>query len=302
VNTGLAWIFGSSRSGSTWLTKMLGDLDPRVVAIDDPHLGHHLGVWRPISLAWGAAEEIPNLTTLPEVKADHKSYFFSERYRDAWEPALRDLITRRFMAQVAAESPPEADVHRQVAVVKEPGSQAAGLLLSLFPDSSLVFLLRDGRDVVDSWVDAYQDGSWAIEGGAFSAADEGRLPLVRWLSSVWAYRTSVVFEAFESHPASSRVLVRFEDLRRDTGGELERIAATLGLSTADADLDRVAKIHSFERLPPSQTGTRCVTRSGQSGGWRVNLTEAEQAAMLEIMRPQLERLGYQGNRHLAHAA
>jgi hypothetical protein len=46
----LAWIFGSSRSGSTWLLRMLAALDG-VVAIDDPHLGHHLGVWRPISLA-----------------------------------------------------------------------------------------------------------------------------------------------------------------------------------------------------------------------------------------------------------
>ena len=302
MNAGLAWIFGSSRSGSTWLTKMLGDLDPRVVPIDDPHLGHHLGVWRPISLAWGAAEEIPKLTTLPEIKADHESYFFSERYREAWEPALRDLVSRRFMAQVEAEAPPGADVSRQMAVVKEPGSQAASLLLSLFPSSSLVFLLRDGRDVVDSWVDAYQDGSWAIEGGAFPAAEEGRIALVRWLSSVWAYRTSVVFEAFESHPEESRVLVRFEDLRQDTCAELQRIAATLGLSTADADLDRVAEIHSFERLPSSETGSGNVTRSGQSGGWRENLNEAEQAAMMEIMQPQLERLGYAGDRRLARVA
>ena len=281
---------------------MLADLDPRAIPIDDPHLGHHLGVWRPISLAWGAAEEIPQLTTLPQVKSDHESYFFSERYRDAWEPGLRDLISRRFMAQVEAESPPDAPLEHQVAVVKEPGSQAARLLLSLFPTSSLVFLLRDGRDVVDSWVDAYQDGSWAIEGGAFPAAEDRRIALVRWLSSVWAYRTSVVLEAFDAHPGESRVLVRFEDLRRDTCAELERIADTIGLSTAEADLDRVAEIHSFERLPSSKTGSGSVTRSASSGGWRENLTAVEQAAMAEIMGPQLERLGYGDRAHLASAA
>ena len=302
MRAGLAWIFGSSRSGSTWLTRMLRDLDSRVVPIDDPHLGHHLGVWRPISLAWGAAEEIPQLTTLAKVKSDHESYFFSERYRETWEPALRDLISTRFMAQVEAESPAGADLERQVAVVKEPGSQAAGLLLTLFPESSLVFLLRDGRDVVDSWVDAYQDGSWAIEGGAFPAADEGRLPLVRWLSSVWAYRTSVVLDAFEAHPSERRVLVRFEDLRRDTCAQLERIAGTLGLSTATGDLDRVAEIHSFERLPSSKTGTGSVTRSGASGGWRENLNAEEQAEMTKIMGSQLERLGYTGDPRLATAA
>lgn len=302
MKSGLAWIFGSSRSGSTWLTKMLADLDPHVVAIDDPHLGHHLGVWRPISLAWGAAEETPQLTTLAAVKADHESYFFSERYREAWEPALRDLVSARFMAQVTHETPAGSDPSNRVAVVKEPGSQAAGLLLSLFPESSLVFLLRDGRDVVDSWVDAYRDGSWAIGGGAFPAADGGRIALVRWLSSVWSYRTSAVLEAFDAHPRERRVLVRFEDLRRRTCAELERIACTLRLTTASDALDRVAELHSFERLPASKTGTGSVTRSGGSGGWRDNLTPDEQAAMMEIMGPQLERLGYAGDPRLVSAA
>src|SRR5918996_4473775 len=96
----LVWIFGSSRSGSTWLLRMLASLD-EVVPIDDPHLGHHLGVWRPISLAWGAAEHPPELTTLDRVKHDKDSYFFSDRYRDAWQPALRQLIVDRFDAEVA---------------------------------------------------------------------------------------------------------------------------------------------------------------------------------------------------------
>jgi hypothetical protein len=292
VDAGLGWIFGSSRSGSTWLTKMLADLDRRVVAIDDPHLGHHLGVWRPISLAWGAAEEVPRLRTLPDVKADHESYFFSERYREAWEPGLRRLISERFMAQVAAEAPADARPEDMVAIVKEPGSQTAGLLLTLFPDSSLVFLLRDGRDVVDSWLDAYQDGSWAIEGGAFPAADFGRLALVRWLSSVWSFRTSEVLDAFDNHRADRRVLVRFEDLRRETAAELGRISEVVGLTADSAAVEEVARRHAFEELPAEETGSGSVTRSGRVGGWRENLAEDEQQAMAEIMGPQLRRLGY----------
>src|SRR5690606_22539155 len=95
----LVWIFGSSRSGSTWLLRMLSSLRG-VVPIDDPHLGHHLGVWRPISLAWATAEHPPDLTTLDRLKHDKDSYFFSDRYRDAWAPALRQLIVDRFDAQV----------------------------------------------------------------------------------------------------------------------------------------------------------------------------------------------------------
>ena len=41
----------------------------------------------------------------------------------------------------------------------------ADLLLDLFPRSRFVFLLRDGRDVVDSWLAAYRPGSWAPRRG-----------------------------------------------------------------------------------------------------------------------------------------
>ncbi len=96
----LVWIFGSSRSGSSWLLRMLSELT-QAVAIDDPHLGHHLGVWRPIPLAWAAADSLPELTTLTEVKRHKESYFFSDRHRDAWAPALRELIVARFDAQAS---------------------------------------------------------------------------------------------------------------------------------------------------------------------------------------------------------
>src|SRR5215213_652877 len=137
----LAWIFGSSRSGSTWLLKMLSDLEG-VVPIDDPHLGHHLGVWRPIPLAWAACEDPPRLSTLLDIKAEEPGYFFAERYRDAWEGPLRDLIGARFEAQATAarvEDPAGAAAF----VVKEPGSHVAPFLAKLFPDSKVIFLLRD---------------------------------------------------------------------------------------------------------------------------------------------------------------
>ena len=98
IDPRIAWIFGSSRSGSTWLLRMLSDLKG-VVPVDDPHLGHHLGVWRPIPLAWAACEDPPELATLLDVKADEPGYFFADRYRDAWWDPLRLLIRARFEAQ-----------------------------------------------------------------------------------------------------------------------------------------------------------------------------------------------------------
>jgi ribosomal protein L34E len=288
----LAWIFGSSRSGSTWLLKMLSDLEG-VVPIDDPHLGHHLGVWRPIPLAWAACEEPPPLSTLLEVKAREPGYFFAERYRDAWWEPLRALVAARFEAQ--AESAREAA--EAAFVVKEPGSHVAPFLAELFPQSKLIFLLRDGRDVVDSWLDAYSEGSWAIPGGAFPVSQEGRIPLIRWLSEVWAFRSREVRKAYEARAEGDRIMVRYEELRDQTEACLTRICAMIGIEAAR--VPEVVKAHRFERLPRTAKGPRRVVRQARPGGWRDNLSRAEQRAMHEVLGDALVEFGYEPDEQLA---
>ena len=293
----VAWILGSSRSGSTWLLRMLTDLDG-IAGVDDPHLGHHLGVWRPLPLAWATAQSRPELRTLTEVKREKPDYFFSDRYRDAWLPALRELIAARFGAQLAdAGGGPDS-----VLVVKEPGSHAADLLLDALPGSRLIFLLRDGRDVVDSWLDAYQRDSWAIEEGAYAVAREGRLPLVEWLSSVWSYRTRVVADAFERIAPERRVRIRYEDLLADPARELGRACAALGVPTDSQRIAEVAAARSISRVAPEERGSLQEVRSAEPGGWQANLEPAEQRAMHEIMGPELERFGYPAARPPAVAA
>lgn len=283
----LTWIFGSSRSGSTWLLRMLSDFE-KVVPVDDPHLGHHLGVWRPIPLAWAAAKgEPPELKTLLELKGDERGYFFSERHRDSWWQPLRVLISARFDAQ--AEDCGTAAAEARI-VVKEPGSHVAPLLGELFPAAKLIFLLRDGRDVVDSWLDAHRDGAWAIPGGAFPVSEGGRIPLIRWLSAVWAYRSRAVRSAFEALPAENRLMLRYEDLLDETERSLEEVCDLVGLDGGRAP--EVAARHRFERLPAKKRGPRRRQRSARPGSWQQNLTAAEQAAVHEEISDALAEFGY----------
>jgi sulfotransferase family protein len=287
----LAWIFGSSRSGSTWLLKMLSDLSP-VVPIDDPHLGHHLGVWRPIPLAWAACEDPPRLSTLLEVKAEEPGYFFADRHRDAWEEPLRELIRARFEAQAEGVEASEAAF-----VVKEPGSHVAPFLAGLFPRSKVIFLLRDGRDVVDSWLDAYSEGSWAIPGGAFPVSEEGRIPLIRWLSEVWAFRSREVRKAYEARAAEDRILIRYEDLRGDAETLLAQICGMIEVDPGP--VPEVVEAHRFEKQPRAARGRQRFIRRARPGGWRENLSPAEQHAMHEVMGETLAEFGYDVESQLA---
>lgn len=282
----LVWIFGSSRSGSTWLLRMLSELD-RVVPIDDPHLGHHLGVWRPIPLAWATCEEPPELTTLLDVKAGEPGYFFAERHRDAWAEPLRALIRARFEAQAAELGVAEAPTF----VVKEPASHVAPFLTELFPSSKLIFLLRDGRDVVDSWLAAYREGTWAIPGGAFPVSREGRIPLIRWLATVWAHRSRAVQRAYDARRLEDRILIRYEDLRERTPEVLAETCKRFGLDPAG--LQEVVERHSFEGLPEAERGPQREVRCATPGSWREHLSPTEQLVMHEALGAALEEFGYE---------
>jgi hypothetical protein len=287
----LAWIFGSSRSGSTWLLRMLSELD-RVVPIDDPHLGHHLGVWRPIPLAWATSKDLPKLGTLADYKRKKRDYLFSDSYRDTWIPKLRELIAARFEAQAADDLAGSANVDKPIVVVKEPGSHAADTIMDLFPDSALIFLLRDGRDVVDSWLDAYRDGSWATEEGAYPLDDAGRPALIRWQSSVWLHRTEVVQETYERTDPERRVLIRYEEMRDEPATALARICAVLGVDAKRKELERIATANEFSRVPKSRKGKGREIRRAKPGGWADHMSREEIIEMHQILAPKLDELGY----------
>ena len=287
----LAWIFGSSRSGSTWLLRMLSELE-RVIPVDDPHIGHHLGVWRPIPLAWATAKDPPKLGTLADFKRKKRDYLFSDRYRDTWVPQLRDLISARFEAQAAQDIAAAGGIDQPIVVVKEPGSHAADTIMDVFPQSSLIFLLRDGRDVVDSWLDAYKDGSWATDEGAYPLDDTGRPALIRWQSSVWLHRTEVVQETYARTEPKRRVLIRYEEMRADPVAALERICSMLGIEVSREQLDEIAGTHSYSSVPKADKGAGREIRRAEPGGWTDHMTRQEIIEMHDILAEKLDELGY----------
>jgi hypothetical protein len=270
---------------------MLSELE-RVIPVDDPHIGHHLGVWRPIPLAWATAKDPPKLGTLADFKRKKRDYLFSDRYRDTWVPQLRDLISARFEAQAAQDIAAAGGIDQPIVVVKEPGSHAADTIMDVFPQSSLIFLLRDGRDVVDSWLDAYKDGSWATDEGAYPLDDTGRPALIRWQSSVWLHRTEVVQETYARAEPVRRVLIRYEEMRADPVAALERICSMLGIEASREQLDEIAGTHSYSSVPKADKGAGREIRRAEPGGWTDHMTRQEIIEMHDILADKLDELGY----------
>ncbi|HEV2062730.1 MAG TPA: sulfotransferase [Solirubrobacteraceae bacterium] len=279
----LTWIFGSSRSGSTWLERMLSEFSEELQAIDETGIGHHLGVWRPIPLAWATCDDPPDLSTFAAVKESNPDYFFSEEHRAGWEPLLRSFILDRLALQ--------HDGRRMV--IKEPGgSQVADWIMALLPGSRLVFLLRDGRDVVDSWLDAYSDGGWITDDGGFPVAEHGRIPFIRWQATVWRYRTEVTQRAYDAHAADRRVLVRYEELLAEPERELGRVLETIGVRAAPDRLRAAAEKHAYTNVPVADRGAGKFVRAAAPGSWRERMSEEEQQALLEVLGDTCRSYGY----------
>jgi hypothetical protein len=291
VESRLAWILGSPRSGSTWLLGLL-KASPRVVTIDEPAIGLHLAP--PLSSVVGLRPDrvAPERFRLNDVRGDSGDYFFARRHAAVWQPLLRDLILGRLEAQIADTS--QGRPANPMCIVKEPhGTIGADILMSTLPGSRMILLLRDGRDVIDSELAAATSGSWAmstLEG--YAPADADRLGYVRDRSYAWLARTLAAERAFEAHPEDLRTRIRYEDLLQDPASILRSLSDWLDLDLTPDRIREAVTETDFDALDPSMRGPGRFARAARPGMWRESLSPEEQAVVAGILGPKLAELGY----------
>jgi hypothetical protein len=311
----LVWILGSPRTGSSWLLRLLihpwalaskdptglskrprlerGTL-PSVVPINEPYLPAHLTpLEAPVYDPAGHYETSDFL--MNRFRAEDPSYFFSDEYAEVWRPEVRRMALVRLHAQVERASR-EHELEDPLVLIKEPnGSHGAELLMSLFPRSRMIFLVRDGRDVVDSLVDGFKHGGWLQRERPDIRVDDfnARLNWVLRQSWLWTYRTEAVQRAYNAHPEELRTTVRYEDLREDTIGTLRPVVEWLDLDRTDQQLERAAVGLAFEAIPDEKKGPGTARRAAEPGLWKTNMSSLEQRTMHEVMGEKLRELGYQ---------
>ncbi len=311
VERRLVWIMGSPRTGSTWLLRLLchpwgvgrtpTGIDPsrfrprggNVIPVNESYLPHHLGPLRdPLPPPETAAEAS---LLLNDTRGTDPAYFFSEEYRDTWREPLRRMALERFDAQ-AQRAAREHGIVDPLILIKEPnGSHASDLVAGLFGQSRLIFLLRDGRDVVDSMMDADSDGGWRTrtEGVSPLRTEAERLYGVRRQAHLWLVRTAATQRACAILGPKRSFEVRYEELLADTEGELSRLDTWLGIGRDGRQIRAAVRSNRFGSLRNRLRGRRKGVRAASPGLWRENLSAAEQRAMTEIMGPKLRELGYE---------
>lgn len=286
----MIWLFGSPRSGSTWLRQMAAE-HPGIEVLDEPTIGYHLSPFLSNEPGYHAEDLDVGTFTLRRVVEGNPERFFASKYADVWLPGLRRLLNDRLLAhlerEVGGSAPDDAFL-----LVKEPnGSQSADVIMRAQPDARLLFLLRDGRDVVDSELASFLVGAWQERSFDHmrGVGEPERLDFVIRSAYQWLWRTEVVEAAFAEHRGAKHML-RYEELLGDPEGHLAGLFEWLGAPLERNEVAAIVDRCAFERQ--SGRGSREMNRSATPGAWRDNLRPDERAAVEDILGAKLQELGY----------
>jgi hypothetical protein len=268
----VVWIFCSNRSGSTWLSSMMGEIEGHEVW-NEPLVGKLFG---DLYYAGAAGHQ----------KVKH--YILGDYHKASWLDSIRSFV----LSEATARFPGVAE--GGYLIIKEPnGSIGAPLLSEAMPASRVIFLVRDPRDVAASGLDAARKGSWQYE----NAADRGwkREALADNQPDVWVRRRAQNYvrhagkarDAYEAHKGP-KVLLRYEELRGDTLGTMKRLYSTLGIEVGEEDLARTVEKHAWENIPETEKGQGKFYRKAAPGGWREDLTPAQVEIVEQVSASLLE--------------
>jgi Sulfotransferase family len=142
--------------------------------------------------------------------------------REAWLGCIRN-----FVLDAARRAKPDF-ITQDYLVIKEPnGSIGAPLLMEALPESRMIFLVRDPRDVVASSLALNRDGEYStkVGGKVNSLAKEHANKFVRRRAARQLQYVGNARQAYGAHQGY-KALVKYEELRTDTQGKIA-IAAHL---------------------------------------------------------------------------
>ena len=265
----VVWMFGTARVGSTWLGSMM----------DEP-TGH--AMWHE-----------------PLVGALFGNFYYGRgAHRGGRHGILggpdqkRSKAIRAFVLAAAHEKFPEITGGGYL-IVKEPnGSQGAPLLAQALPESRMIFMVRDPRDVVSSNLSGKSEGGWTVkayERGRRTGTPPPADPeaIVKKGARKYLEFIGRSKEAYDAHEGP-KILLKYEELRADTLGAMKRIYSELGMSVDEGEVARAVEKHSWENIPEEDKGEGKFYRKATPGGWREDLTPDQAQMVEEITAPLLK--------------
>ncbi|HEX8991144.1 MAG TPA: sulfotransferase [Anaerolineales bacterium] len=294
------FIFGHARSGTTLLVRLVR-LHPEVHCNYQAHFFSR----RPLLKSLVNTPEAEEWLTRKSNRWNHGRDLSAVMLR-----AAADFVMEREAIQegkpIVGDKSPLSVIH----------GQAVREMASIYPDARLIYIVRDGRDVLVS--ERFRN---FVEESKFLTGEDRRIieelrrnqnafgsgkrslftaSFIRRLAAGWAEDvTQVESEARRLYPQSFLAL-RYEDLLEDPQTEMSNVWRFLGAKEMDAPLGKRIQEEMVSNPDEEWQSRRnediaSFLPKGQMGNWRNLFTPADKALFKQVAGASLIRWGYEQN-------
>lgn len=297
------WVFSTARSGSTWLSQDILCSAGKARPMDEPGIGR---MFAPID--W-MAERLYDISKNAKYFQSGFAYETGTKIRDnksATPPFERSFIFAKQENQICGPQNWKMYLSalRQMAfrhVVSEWGIQdykrvvfkmpneahAADVIMQAFKQSFMIFLIRDGRDVMKS-----RFSPFASKKLAATKDLEMRKHAIAFYAHFWNFQIDIIQAAYEAHWPERRLIVHYEAIRQHPADLIAMILDRVGMLVSAAELAELIEKTTLENIPADQKGPDKPRQTGLVGGFAGVFSTQEIGLMESIMGPNLERFGY----------
>lgn len=291
----LHFVISAPRSGSTWLARALNG-HPDVFATEHRLFGNFYELW-----PTNRGDTSPRITVDAFANAFGVHYFhdqlglerqqFVSQFQKAFVDFICDFANQHSQAKTIIDkvTPYEGTTEFVVQQIREH-----------FPDSKIIHLIRDGRDMVTSatfdWLLKDADGTARHK---FFVKNE-RMKLDRFFDDDVLRRWAKHWSEINRHvkQAQPDLEVRYESMKSDNAAVLKTIFQKLGLDVSDKILNAAVEQSSFAQTTGRDPGHEVATakaRKGIVGDWKQYFTSADAILFQELAGRELIEFGYAEN-------
>jgi hypothetical protein len=159
--------------------------------------------------------------------------------------------------------------------------------MQAFSQSFMVFLMRDGRDVMKS-----RFSPFASQTLAKTKDLEMRRHAIAFYAHFWNFQVDIIQSAYSAHAAERRLLVHYEAIRQHPADLAAMILDRVGMSVSATEFAELIEKTTLENIPADQKGPGKPRQTGIVGGFSEVFSPQEIELMEAIMGPNLQRFGY----------
>ena len=292
------FVISAPRSGSTWLTNALNE-HSAIFATEHRLFGDFCEIWND-----NDGSSSPRITFDKYAKSFSVHYFFEKMGMDRKQ--FMDVFERsfvNFLVSFAQNRTNKRIVIDKITPYLGTSAMVVSRIRKLFPESKIVQLVRDGRDVLTSgtydWLlkDAHGTARYAY------FVEKRPIVLTRFFDDAvvkkWAENWKETIDAFQV-PADA--LISYEAMKADLPSQLKIVFQTVG--SDDAAADHAAATAATEatrfqdvsgRSEGDSSSPTAKARKGVAGDWKSHFTRRDGQLFHEIAGDALIKMKYEND-------